>query len=537
MLTFFLGFGEVAKNIYFIEQRRAHGGNPDALRFFIQAANWSGVVYPTLFLLAPAIFVEMSFPPIICSVYAFVLFWLALAPNQKTSRLALAMAFAVGYGTPIVFMISIGHVLEFQAPPITDQTPFQTLLALIALIGFMAGLLRLSKDLFGLNLAAFTRNIWNRQVYSNDSACLFLLLSVSLGMTIVLTCAWFVLFVFPGPLTQPIKVQYANRLVYSGVAVVVLAILAVVCTIFRPTKLSTIIAQSAEINSLAPPTSAQTAPAEFIGVGTSWLAYLLLAARSGRTGVSCIAGFAGAVAVYRSPAFSWESVISMIIAMTFVTMSGFIMNDIYDREKDKLADKRRPITTGALSVTGAWCAVGGLIGASLALTYASFGVGSVSILLGIAAALFVYSPVARRWPLIKGLYTAVLALSPFVFAYSAVEFVIPGGLALLLLVYIVFRESVLDALDSRGDMAAGVRTIAFYAGKQTVLMVGWIGMFIALIAAVILLDSRLSQIAISVGIIFQLIASGMFIFGIPYSLGVTRAALLSGVAAVALANG
>jgi hypothetical protein len=154
MITFFLGFGEVTKHLYFLNK-----ANDARLEFFMQGANWSGIVYPTLFLLSAPIFLEMSFVPIIIVVYAFVLFWLALDRSQKASKLALVFSFVVGYGIPLAFIASFADLPGFRIPPVIGQSPLQTLLTLIALVGFMAGLLRLSKDVFGLTLSAFTRNI------------------------------------------------------------------------------------------------------------------------------------------------------------------------------------------------------------------------------------------------------------------------------------------------------------------------------------------------------------------------------------------
>ncbi len=94
--------------------------------------------------------------------------------------------------------------------------PFQTLLALIALVGFMAGLMRLSKDLFGLHLDAFILNIWNRELYSKNASCLYLLLAMSLLVCIVLTLVWFILFVVANQPGNGLRNLYAARLALVG---------------------------------------------------------------------------------------------------------------------------------------------------------------------------------------------------------------------------------------------------------------------------------------------------------------------------------
>lgn len=536
MITFFLGFGEVTKHLYFLAKKDPHySADPRGIDFYLQGANWSGVVYPTLFLLSPAFFIEMSFFPIILIVYAFVLFWLALTPQQKKSKVALVFSFAVGYGTPIAFIASIGHLTEFFTPPITDQSPFQTLLALIALIGFMAGLLRLSKDLFGLRLDAFVRNIWNRNLYSFDAACLYLLLLMSQVVCIVLTFAWFILFIFPEGADEGVgRGLYAGRLVLVGVAVVVLSVIAVTTTIFRPTKLAATIRDTEEINKMQPPPQPTAAVRTAIAAVHNCMRTAQLLVYSGRLGVSWIAGFAAALIVFRSPSVSWFNILAAFTALTTVTMSGFVMNDIYDREKDRLAGKRRPIALGELSVSSAWSGVVFFLVLALGSAYVGFGLNPALWIAVIATGLFAYSPTARRWPLVKGLYTALLAITPFFFAHDAVGFTLPAAILALLLSYIVFREAVLDAVDLKGDVASGVRTVAFFLGTRLTLTIGWMGMFATLVIAFFALESFESRIAIGIGLFAQIVSALMFYFRIPYGLGVTRVAIVSGVLAVSL---
>lgn len=546
MITFFLGFGEVAKHLYFIETKNPnYVSDPRGAEFYLQGANWSGVVYPTVFLASPAIFPEMSFVPIIGIVYFFVLFWLAISTEQKKSKTGLVVSFLVGYGTPIAFMLSLGGVLRLYDPPLTDQTPFQTLLALIALIGIMAGLLRLAKDLFGLNLVAFVRNIWNRQLYSNEGACLFLLLSIGLIVTIVLTCAWLILFIFP-TVGQAEAKLYSTRLALVGVAVVVLCVLAVLITIFRPKRLADFVHAIDEINTMKPATAKPPERQAYDAMPRSplsarvlrsaglWLRRWGLLVVSGRVGVSWIAGLAAAAVVYKSSTFSWFDVFAAFVSLTLVTMSGFIMNDIYDRDKDRQAGKTRPITRGQLSISGASAGVGLFVLVAITLCYLAFGISTALWISSTVVALFIYSPVARHWPLVKGVYTAGLAITPFLVAYEAVGLNWPATILLLLLLYVAFREIVLDAVDVRGDIAAGIHTIAAVLGAGRAAAIGWAGMLSTLLVSFFYFDSLASKLAIALAIGCQVVATLMFVCRLPYSLGVTRVTLLSGVIAVAL---
>jgi 4-hydroxybenzoate polyprenyltransferase len=535
IMTFFLGFAEVTKNLFFLNRNNVNYSTDErGIDLYLQGANWSGVVYPTLFMLLPAFFVEMTFFPVLLIVYVFVLVWLGLTPDQKKSEIALVFSFAMGYTIPIAFICSIGGVTRFLTPPVTDQAPFQTLLALIALIGFMAGLLRLSKDLFGLRLDAFILNVWNRELYSKNASCLYLLLAMALIVCIVLTFAWFVIFVVATPPTDGIgRNQYAGRLALVGVAVVVLAVLAVMMTIFWPTKLSATLSETREINEMKPSDGRGVAAAAALAavaysVDTAWLIV-----RSGRIGVSSIAGCAAATVVFRSVFGSWSNVSTTFIALTLVTMSGFLMNDICDREKDKLAAKQRPIALGQLSLIVAWSAAACFVLVAALTALLATGLSSALWIMAIAGALYLYSPAARKWPLGKGLYTACLAISPLLFAYKLASIAMPATILALLLMYIVFREAVLDAVDLDGDLLSGVRTIAYFIGRNRTFALGWAGMFVTFAASLYLFDSPASKVAISIGLALQLVALVMFVFRLPYSLGVTRLTLCSGVFALA----
>jgi geranylgeranylglycerol-phosphate geranylgeranyltransferase len=528
-----LGFGEVTKNLFYLNRDSAPSLNAFRKELYLQGANWSGIVFPTLFLLSPAFFVEMDFFPVVSVVYVFVLFWLMLDPRQKTSWLALFFGFAVGYGTPIAFIASIAHLTDFFTPPITDQSPFQTLLALIALVGFMAGFLRLSKDLFGLKLDKFVLNLWNRHLYSLDAACLFLLLAVSQLVCIVLTFAWFVLFLFQ---EGPSGNSYAARLTLVGVAVVVLSVIAVLMTIFRPKKLAATIHEAEQINTMKPEDQVEAIVQNALLTVHRWARNSQLFMRSGRLGVSWIAGFAPALIVFRSSSIFWPNALIAFFSMTLVTMAGFVMNDISDLQKDRLAGKRRPIALGQLSVELAWRGVVVTLAAAIGSAYLVFGFAPALWIVSIAVALFVYSPVARQWPLIKGLYTALLATTPFLFAYDVAGFALPAISLALLLSYMVFREAVLDVMDLKGDISAGVHTVAFFLGERQTQLIGWVGMFATLFVAVAVMNTLGSRIAMTIGLIFQTVAVVMFYFRIPHSLSITRITLLSGVLAVALAD-
>lgn len=208
------------------------------------------------------------------------------------------------------------------------------------------------------------------------------------------------------------------------------------------------------------------------------------------------------------------------------------MNDIYDREKDRKANKQRPIALGDLPLRVAYISAITFVTVSLGLVTCLFGFAAALWIGTIAVALLAYSPVARRWPLVKGLYTAGLAISPFLFAHTAFGFVLPATILGLLLAYVVFRETVLDALDMKSDAAYGTKTVAFFIGANNALAIGWVGMFVVLLLSIVAMELYLGKIAIVAGLAFQMLSGVLFLARVPHSLGLTRFTLASGAVAV-----
>lgn len=159
------------------------------------------------------------------------------------------------------------------------------------------------------------------------------------------------------------------------------------------------------------------------------------------------------------------------LAMTALAMFGFAVNDIFDYHKDRGAGIQRPVAAGTLSRGGAtWLAIALLLAAGLF----SAIVGSGGIIVAVtAAALLLYSPVARRYPLTKDAYVAGLCCAPLY--YGAVT----GGRQyawysyVALACFVLGREVLMDSGELAGDSEAGVRTIAaILGGRRTARMGG-----------------------------------------------------------------
>lgn len=117
----------------------------------------------------------------------------------------------------------------------------------------------------------------------------------------------------------------------------------------------------------------------------------------------------------------WGVAASHGLAYVFVTMFGFVTNDIYDCEKDRCAGRARPIAQGIVGVRKAAWLAGGLATLALILPCYGFDGPSYAVLLGALGLAWGYSWLSRHWPLVKGFWTAVLAVSPLVFLNSTLR--------------------------------------------------------------------------------------------------------------------
>jgi 4-hydroxybenzoate polyprenyltransferase len=162
------------------------------------------------------------------------------------------------------------------------------------------------------------------------------------------------------------------------------------------------------------------------------------------------------------------------LAMTTLTMFGFVVNDIVDFDKDSRAGVRRPIATGELSRSRAVLFAAALLLSSYLASPTGGSGGKVLTLTSLA--LVAYSPLARRFPLGKGAYVAVLCCAPLWYGSVA------GGVQRSWLSYatlacfVLGREALMDSDELVGDRQAGIKTIAAIFGCHRTRRIGAIVM-------------------------------------------------------------
>ena len=205
------------------------------------------------------------------------------------------------------------------------------------------------------------------------------------------------------------------------------------------------------------------------------LAALLL--RSGRPLSAGLAGALSLATVWIRSGFSEKAILVGFVMWT-ITMFGFVINDIFDFEKDVAACVRRPIAMGSLSRQVAF-----FFAIFLLLLVWSFcaAVGSgTSVVMLTVLALILYTPFARHAPLLKGLYVAGLSLVPLYYASMISHVNFSRAAYGLLAVFIFGRETLMDAHEIADDQRAGMRTMAIFLGQPEARRLGAVMMILSL---------------------------------------------------------
>ena len=184
---------------------------------------------------------------------------------------------------------------------------------------------------------------------------------------------------------------------------------------------------------------------------------------------SLVAGTMSSAVFLMHSGFSGSAIL-VGLAMFTLTSFGFVFNDILDYHKDAAANVKRPIASGILSRKVAM-----LFALVLLVTTCtvSFLVGSGGqVLVMVAVALILYTPFAHKFPLMKGLYVAVLCAAPLYYGsfVSRARYAWPSYVTLAL--FVAGREALMDANEVEGDLRAGMLTIAVALGDARARRIG-----------------------------------------------------------------
>lgn len=209
---------------------------------------------------------------------------------------------------------------------------------------------------------------------------------------------------------------------------------------------------------------------------------LVLVCRSGRPITSLIVLAVSATCLHfgtdGAASYIWSTFRCIPIAL--ISIVWYISNDVFDFDRDQADDRGRAISTGALGKRSAWQAVIILSGIAIVGEVLWGDLGSVLVILATSAASIAYTPLAHRFPIIKGTLVGLINCAPFVYGAGLAGTRYPLFVYCIVCVASLGREIVLDVGDLASDEAYGMRTIASCLGARPALCVGYSLMCISL---------------------------------------------------------
>ncbi len=146
------------------------------------------------------------------------------------------------------------------------------------------------------------------------------------------------------------------------------------------------------------------------------------------------------------------------LSAAFTAAAGNIINDIYDREPDKINHPKRPLAKGTLSAKNAW--VEYFILTLLALVTSSF-INRTALIIVILSSvlLYLYSVRLKKIPLLGNITIAYLTGLAFIYGGLSVNNVHGAFIPAIFAFFINFiRELIKDMDDIEGDIKVGLQT-------------------------------------------------------------------------------
>jgi 4-hydroxybenzoate polyprenyltransferase len=252
-----------------------------------------------------------------------------------------------------------------------------------------------------------------------------------------------------------------------------------------------------------------------------------------RAFASSLAGLAVVVALQVYANFDITVIMASGLSIFFVTMFGFVINDIYDFEKDRRGGRYdKVLLKGRLTHREVRLVALVWLLCSWAVSLSLLNTSSFLLLVTLSIALTVYSPFSKAVPVLKGFYTAVLCMSPALFLnVVAGEQIIGTGFLLIGLAYFVGREVIIDAGDRAADILSGTRTLAVVLGQRWSIALGTIIMMGSLSILYWMVEGNARSVVL-LGLAFTLAVGYIVNRDVRLSVALTRIPLAVGVIAV-----
>jgi 4-hydroxybenzoate polyprenyltransferase len=467
ILTFAMGVAEVCKRVVRINRGdqyvAAGGATGEDAGFYLAGSNWASIIFPLCLCFLPLLNFQLDVRPIFIILSIQYLHWHFWAP-KKRSRCLSGANVVFGFSLPLALILQ--HVYAFPASPF-QRIPF---LNLVGFLAFVAASFALFTPNLSSRFSKLTSEMDKRSTFlSYDSCFLFFLLTVG-AVTMVIALLTLVL---NESLPYDIEPKASETVTY----LIALTVVAISFYFLRRRRM--VGPLSGDGNG-----GGGSMEAEHPAKAAVKRAYLLLF-QVARVPVALIAGLPVAIALLIKTNASWTTVVASFLPIVAITMSGFILNDVYDVEKDKPFAYRKPIASGWVDISTATAFAWALCFGALTLAAFSLDTGAIYVSGGAIVGVAIYSRLARRLPALKGFMTALLCCVPFLYAAQVAHISYSMKYYAFLFAFIVGRELLLDVRDIASDSSIHMGTIATRLRTPISRTVGWSLMIGSLIAVMV----------------------------------------------------
>lgn len=212
--------------------------------------------------------------------------------------------------------------------------------------------------------------------------------------------------------------------------------------------------------------------------------------------------FLGAFLV-QGASFDWynPSLLKAVAALSLLGAAGYVMNDLWDAQIDKINRPDRPLASGELNIQTAWIALVGLLSGAIGFAL-TLPVPQQIVFLSILILLAAYNLKLSKLPLLGNLCISLIVAGALLYGALPYDFTPAVWMA----AYFAFactlaREIVKDVEDIVGDQAGGAKTLPVLIGVDA--SVRWV----QALSVLIVLSSVLPYVAFSFGGLYLILIS------------------------------
>ncbi len=457
VITLAMSVSEASKRVHQANAQDRYYPSYQGVKYYLAGSNWGGIVFLWLLILVPLFADALPTWPILLFIALQSITWFFVTSTYKKRRSASVLALLFGYGLPIVIILVNAFdlpvtLLSHSIAPANAGAVFGLILATLGLLVFGDDFLKYIRSTEKLKVDTY--------LYEKNNYYLFFVVLT----TIVLITS------FAGTFTEnEIVKTKASEII--GFCIIIFSFLSTVFLFTHPEGNSNMNKENKSTESNMLDNTEKTNLKKEIK-------YALITARPITAIVAGLLMFVLLAGDNQHPV--WKDIL-LSIPIVLTTMVGFILNDIFDYKKDVQAEVKKPIAMGQLKRERAVIYIIGLTSLALLIEGIVNKYSSIVILLSTLLGVFFYSPLSKRIPILKGVATAALTLTPIIYASSVLKIQIPYFVYLTILGFIFGREILLDIKDYQGDLQHGIKTIVAYLEIPKSRILSWSLMFISVL--------------------------------------------------------